>query len=383
MKATIIGASTSGLFNAYLLAKKGVDVEVYEKEEVLGYPPRTLIATCKINEILDFVPEEAIVNRVSYLELFSKSKSARLELSEPDQVIEREKLIRHLASIARKAGAKIIPGHLFNGYARFGRKIVATIRRIETGEERSVSSDVLVGADGTFSALRSPSSNGHRLVSLLQAKVLLPEGMDSKTCKVWFDQGQTKYFYWLIPEGGRLASVGLIADGDGEAKTSLETFLKERGFEPLEFQAAPVPIHRFDPPFRFQRSNQNVFVIGDAAAQVKGTTVGGLVAGLYGAKALADSLLNGGNLRKASRSLRLELNLHLFVRHILNCFNDENYDELIEMLDGGLKDILVEWTRDQLTQSFLQLILTEPRLVTLGAKSLLMSIFNKNALNFL
>jgi flavin-dependent dehydrogenase len=375
MKVTIVGASTSGLFTAYLLAKEGVEVEVYEKEKVLGSPPRTLIVTCKINDILDFVPEEVITNRVNYLGLFSKSNSARLELSEPDLVIEREKLIHLLALLGKEAGAKIFLGHLFSRFARFGRKIVVTIRHIKTGEERSVSSDVLVGADGAFSSVCTPSLNGHRLASLLQVKVTLPEGVDSMTCQVWFNPARTKYFYWLIPEGGQRASVGLIADRAEGAEAGLETFLQERNLEPLEFQSAPVPIHRFEHPFSFQKSNQNVFIIGDAAAQVKGTTVGGLVTGLKGAKVLANYLLNGGNLRKESRNLRLELNLHLLVRHILNRFNDENYDELIGMLNGGLKDILKEWTRDQLTQSFWKLILTEPRLVTLGAKTLLRSVF--------
>ena len=261
MKVTIIGASISGLFSAYLLAREGVEVEVYERSDVLGWPPRTLIVTSKLNEVLDFVPEEAIINRVNYLELFSKSNSAKLELSEHDLVIEREKLIHLLASLAKEGGAKILLGHLFTGLARFGRKIVATIRQIETGEERSVSSDVLVGADGAFSAVCTPSLNGHRLASLLQAKVMLHEGMDSKTCQVWFDPVRTKYFYWLIPEGGQRASVGLIADGAEEAEACLETFLHERSLEPLEFQSAPVPIHRFEHPFSLQKSNQNVFII--------------------------------------------------------------------------------------------------------------------------
>ena len=70
------------------------------------------------------------------------------------------------------------------------------------------------------------------------------------------------------------------------------------------------------------------------------------------------------------RKLKLELNLHLLVRHILNRFNNENYDELIQMLGGGLKEILEGWTRDELSHSFWQLIWKEPRLITLGAKAL-------------
>jgi hypothetical protein len=72
--------------------------------------------------------------------------------------------------------------------------------------------------------------------------------------------------------------------------------------------------------------------------------------------------------------LKTELNLHLLVRHVLNRFSDQDYDELIGMLDGGLKDVLQEWTRDELTQCFLRMIWAEPRLITLGAKVFLRSL---------
>jgi hypothetical protein len=70
----------------------------------------------------------------------------------------------------------------------------------------------------------------------------------------------------------------------------------------------------------------------------------------------------------------MELNLHLLVRHVLNRLSDQDYDELIKMLDGGLKEILEEWTRDELAQSFLRMIWAEPRLITLGARAFLRSI---------
>jgi hypothetical protein len=48
------------------------------------------------------------------------------------------------------------------------------------------------------------------------------------------------------------------------------------------------------------------------------------------------------------------------------------------MLDNGLKDILEESTRDELSKSFMSLILEEPRLITLGAKAFLRSILPSN-----
>jgi hypothetical protein len=59
---------------------------------------------------------------------------------------------------------------------------------------------------------------------------------------------------------------------------------------------------------------------------------------------------------------------------VLNRFTEGDYDELIGMINGGLKDILEEWTRDELKNSFLRMIWNEPRLITLGAKALLKSL---------
>ena len=375
MKVTIIGASISGLFTAYLLAKEGVEVEVYERGDVLGWPPRTLIVTNKINEILDFIPEEAIINRIRYVELFSRSRSARLELNSPDLVVEREKLLNLLARLAKEAGAKMVFNHQFEGFAQFGRKIVVSLRNLETGEEHRRSTDILIGADGALSAVsRAASRNGHHLTALVQAKVLLPEKANADTSQVWFDSDQTKYFYWLIPESNRVGAVGLITENIQEADACLKVFLKKRGLETLEFQTALIPMHHFEWLGGFLTPGRNVFVVGDAAGQVKVTTVGGVVTGLHGARALATAVLNGKNYRKELRELKLELDLHLLVRRVLNWFNEKDYDSLLSMLDGGLKDILQEWTRDELSNSFLSLILKEPRLITLGAKALLKSL---------
>lgn len=357
------------------MAKEGVEVEVYERGDVLGCLPRTLIVTNKINEILDFVPEEAIINRVRHIELFSRSRSARLELSSPDLVIEREKLLNLLARLAKGAGAEIVFKHRFEGFAQFGRKIVVSLKNLDTGEECGRSTDILIGADGALSAVsRAASCDGHHLTALVQARVLLPEEANGDTSQVWFNSDQTKYFNWLIPESDRVGTVGLITDNVQEADACLKAFLKERRFETLEFQAAMVPMHHFEWLGGFLTPGRNVFVVGDAAGQVKVTTVGGVVTGLHGAKALAHAILNGRNYSKSLRELKRELNLHVLVRQVLNRFNEEDYDELLGMINGGVKDILEEWTRDELTQCFLRMIWTEPRLITLGAKVFLRSI---------
>jgi digeranylgeranylglycerophospholipid reductase len=375
MKVIIIGASISGLHTAALLANQGVDVEVYDRMNALGSLSRTLIVTGKINEVLDAVPEEMILNRVSALELYSRSRSARLELSCPDLIVERSRFVEWLARKAGEAGARIIPGHRFEGFAQFGRKVAVTLRNLETNEAKQVSADILVGADGVHSAVsQAASRDGHPVSALVQARVALPEGAERDMCRVWFDPGRTNYFYWLIPESDRVAAVGLIAEEVPQARARLTEFLREKQLEAIEFQSAIVPMHRFGSTDGTLDPKRNVFVVGDAAAQVKVTTVGGVVTGLYGAKALAQAILNGRNYRKELGWLKMELHLHLLVRQVLNRFSDQDYDELIGMIDGGLKEVLEEWTRDELTQCFLRMIWAQPRLMTLGAKVFLRSL---------
>jgi flavin-dependent dehydrogenase len=375
MKVIIIGASISGLHTATLLAKQGVDVEVYDRMSALGSPSRTLIVTGKINEVLDSVPEEMVLNRVRHLELFSKSRSARLDLSCPDLIVERSRFVEWFARRAEEAGAKMILGHQFEGFAQFGKKVAVMLRDLATDEAKQVSTDILVGADGVHSAVsQAVSRNGHPVSALAQARVALPESGAGDTYRVWFDTDRTHYFYWLIPESDGVAAVGVIAEDVPQAKARLIEFLRGKQLEAIEFQSAIVPMHQFGSANGTVDPNRNVFVVGDAAAQVKVTTVGGVVPGLYGAQALAQAILNGRNYGKELGELKMELHLHLLVRQVLNRFSDQDYDELIGMLDGGLKEILEEWTRDELTECFLRMIWAEPRLITLGAKVFLRSL---------
>ncbi len=372
MKIIIVGASTTGLFAAYLLARAGAEVEVYERSGALDFLPRTLIVTGKISDVLGFVPEEAILNEVRYVELLSQSRSARVELSRPDLIIERGKLVLLLARMAEEAGARITLKRRFLTFTSTGEGVVLGFKDIETGEEGQTRTDVLIGADGTFSAVaRAASHNGHFQTALLQARVRLSGQLAPHTYRVWFDPGRTKYFYWLIPEADGMAAVGLIADDARQAGSSLKAFLQEQKLEPIEYQAAMVPMHKFEYAARVMEVSRKVFLIGDAAAQVKVTTVGGVVTGLRGAQAVVEAILNGSKSGKEISQLKRELDLHLLVRRLLDGFTQADYDVLIDFLNGELKKILSEQTRDELSKMYLRLIASQPRLVILGAKALL------------
>jgi flavin-dependent dehydrogenase len=383
MKIIIIGASVSGLYAASLLSKAGADVEVYERSGALDFAPRTYIVTDKLNEVLGFVPKEVILNEVKYVELFSRSRSATVELARPDLIIERQKLLLLLTKMAEEAGAKIFLGRRFLSFESSGEGVDVVYRDSTACANRETRADVLIGADGVFSGVaRSASHNGHFQTALLQARVRIDKNDISRdTYRVWFDPGRTKYFYWLIPESDEIAALGLIADDARQAGGALKSFLREQGMEPIEYQSSTVPMHKFQYFTRTNEISRNVFLVGDAAAQVKVTTVGGVVTGLRGARAVADAILHGKKYGEEAGKLKRELDLHLLVRRLLDGFDDLDYDTLIDSMGGALNEILSKETRDDLSRMYLDIISSQPKLLLLGARALLRGLAFKRRSN--
>ena len=78
--------------------------------------------------------------------------------------------------------------------------------------------------------------------------------------------------------------------------------------------------------------------MGDAAAQVKVSTVGGIVTGFRGALGVAEAILNGGASREL-RSLRRELDFHLLLRRSLHGFQQSDYSYLVDLLNNPAQGI--------------------------------------------
>ena len=87
--------------------------------------------------------------------------------------------------------------------------------------------------------------------------------------------------------------MGLIAEDGKSVRNQLARFLDRLGLKPVQIQSARIPSYNHvTRPWR-RISGCDVYLVGDAAAQVKVTTVGGLVTGLRGAKAAAKAISHG------------------------------------------------------------------------------------------
>lgn len=369
---TIVGASVAGLFTAYLLARKGMPVQLYEQQDEIGPPARSLIVTGHFERALGFPPGDLVVNQIQSFLLHARDTSTRINLREPDLVIERSRLLQVLADRASNEGAHIFTGRRLEGVEMDGSgPALVSFQDRASGATEEVQVSTLVGADGVSSRVASAlGGNGAPLVSIWQARVVLPAGSDPHTVEVWFDRADTRFFYWLIPDSQNTGVLGLVADDHEQARKCLQGFLRRHSLEPLDYQLALVPLHAWGMRPWGQLGRSRAFLVGDAAAQVKVTTVGGVVSGLRGAWALAQAIAGGTGYPAELRELRRELDLHVLVRRVLDSFDDDDYSQLLRLLSRRTRRVLAIYNRDELMRGFWRLVWAEPRWALLAARVL-------------
>ena len=368
---TIIGGSAAGFFAAYELAKKGLEVRVFETRDGLAPPPRTLIVTSYLSRLIGSLCEDSVINRIRSYDLYADGRFAKVSLRHPDVVIERSALIRRLAERAEARGVRIHTGQRFLGLKPNGKRLAFTVSRNGDSARVEESADVLIGADGAFSRVaQSAGWPQQPTVPLVQAIVRLPEDMPPDTTRIWFVPEDTPYFYWLIPYSSTHGVLGVIGEEREKTRENHELFIKRKSLEPLEFQTALIPRYRNWIPFRRNIEGSHVYLVGDAAGHVKVTTVGGIVTGFSGALGVVDAITNGGSSRRFG-SLRLELDLHLLIRRTLNRFRERDYIKLLGLLNPSVKRSLRCFHRDETGKLLLHVFLRNPRLVLLGLRSLL------------
>ncbi|MCL6481190.1 MAG: NAD(P)/FAD-dependent oxidoreductase [Firmicutes bacterium] len=371
----IVGGSAAGFYTAYLLARAGRPVTVLEQAERLEPMPRTLIVTCRMRDLLGTALQDdsAIVNEIHRFELYAGSRVAEVVLSRPDLIVERSRLIRGLAEQAQRAGARLALGRRFLGLEPNGRGLL--LRTQNNGYVERQPARTVVGADGAFSRVAEAAGWPRlRTAPLIQAVVRLPHDLSPDTVRVWFVPEDTPYFYWLIPESESYGVLGLIGPEGKyrgqQTRRCLEQFLHQRKLQPLGYQAARIPVYTGWVPVRRQLGEAEVYLVGDAAAQVKVTTVGGLVTGFRGAAGVAEAILNDGRSRQL-RALRRELDLHLLVRRALHRFTQSDYVRLLEALNGATRAVLGLCTRDEAGKLLWSLCRRQPRLLLWGLRALL------------
>jgi flavin-dependent dehydrogenase len=370
----VVGASGAGLRTAELLAERGLRVLIIERRAALDRIDRTWIVTPHLQRVLGFQPHEAILHRTGTMRLFAGNSSRDVHLQSPDLVVERARLLPMLAQRATQAGAQLALNLATAGIELVPGGFRVLVRRTAGGSPVVLHARHLVGADGARSAIAQRfQARPQRVVPIVQARVQLPRGYDPDVTAVWFDRQRTRFFYWLIPESTTTGALGLIAEQSDNARALLDSFMAEHGFTPIKYQGAMIPLHQ---PFRridWELAGHRVLLVGDAAAHVKVTTVGGLVSGLWGAHAAANALCTGTPYSRELRALHAELHIHDLMRWVFDRFAQTDYEQMLGLLSQGLQTILARNNRDTVARSKWSLLAAQPRIVALAARVVLFS----------
>lgn len=351
---TIVGAGPSGSYLGYLLAKQGKAVTILEEHNAIGAPVQcTGIVTHSIEKFFK-LKKEVIAEKLSKVVVVSKSN--RIEINVDEIVMWRNKFDKFVAEMVQDAGAKVLLEHKFMGFN--GRNSIK-VKDNKGDKIKEIKSEIIIGADGPYSSVAKAvgmDSNSRNYIGM-QAKVKLK--MDTSSFETYFGSDFPNFFGWCVPESEDVARIGIGCFEN--AQEHFYNFLKSRTGkkEILCWESGLIPL--YNPKKTIQKDN--VYLIGDAATQVKATTGGGIIPSLKAAHTLSDCIINKKNYNKEFRKQSgKELLLHLRIRKILNKFSDRNYDKLLNLMSQEkVKKILKKYDRDTPIPLVANLMLREPR----------------------
>ncbi len=349
----VVGAGPAGCYYASLV--KGREVHLFEEHETVGQPVScTGILTDSVRRVIGEVPEHLVVSRIRKFKLVAPGgRSLYVDLDKVNLILDRAAFDQYLVDRAVANGAVLHLGERFLGYSRQGSSY-----EIRTSRGRYRAS-ALVGADGPASAVAKNAGlyRARTFVRGLQARCRFP-GLEDGVTEIRLALGE---FSWIVPENAAVARVGVIGpDGPGLQRDYQELL---GGAAVIEDQGGLIPL--FDPRQKLRKPGENVFLVGDAATQVKATTYGGIIYGLIAAQYLAEDP-ETYEPRMAAK-LGRDLWLSLQMREFMNAMTDTQADELLEIFQRDHnKQIITRHDRDFPSRFIVQLLMKEAQLWKLG-----------------
>jgi digeranylgeranylglycerophospholipid reductase len=386
----VVGAGPAGSTAAFRFAQGGFRVLVIEEHPRIGQPVQC--AGLVSRRVLDLAGSDSMVRAaVRGATVFGPGlDSLSFKAAEPRAfVIDRAGLDVYLADRAARAGAEFRTGVRFdgrlpseNGFERL--RLVDGARNVS-----EVSARLVVGADGVSSAV-ARAFRLRRPVEILPAfEAEFPKSPgDPDTVEVYLGRRFAPgLFGWWIPDGSGGARVGVAADADGTSAREyfhhLVAHLTRRfgsGLgNPTAYIVSGIPIGHLP-----KTHGPHALLVGDAAAQVKPLSGGGIFTGMkcaevaaqVGASALARNDLSESALAEYDRAWRAELGEEfqraLYLRRIFTRLSDADLDALVGALkDAGLRETIVAFGDiDFPTHVARQLLRASPSLVRLFPKAL-------------
>lgn len=361
----IVGGGPIGCYTAAQVAKAGHSVLVVEEHNEIGRPIQC--GGCITPRVFD-LPEAdfragrgVVINTLRGANAISPSGNT-LSFKAPDTrayVVNRSFFDKAFARLAIKHGAQIAMATRATS-AKVEDGGVSVRLKKGDGEEETKRARLIIGADGVQSQVAwwFKLSHPQKLVPSIELQCAGLR-LDPESVELFAGEKIAPGFFgWIIPYGADSGLVGLGLDGKrGIALDYLSKLLKAEWFvkrygrpQEIEYVLSAIPFGMLKRTF-----GDHVMIVGDAAAQVKQTTGGGLYMGLasavHCARAANDALEAGefgaSFLRRYQDAwmddIGKELKHAQVLHRMMAAMSDKQLDLAMEILgDPALKELIVK-----------------------------------------
>jgi geranylgeranyl reductase family protein len=341
----IVGAGPVGGFVAGKIAEQGFSVAVFEKNKEIGKILNCAgLVTPRVFDFLEIDKEKIVQNKIKGANIHSPSNNILSIGGDKVHALAIDRCIfdREIINRSKNQGADIFVDNNVLSIQKTGNKI-----ELKTSQNKDFTCNLLIGADGPFSKTRD--------------RFVFPEpleyvrGIGAEFVDTDLDPGFVEifvgnelapgFFAWIIPtnSSGNRARAGLcIKKGAPHSpKHYFDKFLQQnKDMKFLENAKLKKHIGGIIPFGVLKKTFQsNVMLVGDAAAQVKPTSGGGIYTGLLCANHCANIAIDA--LKKgdfSSNSLKRyhklwfadigrELNMGMKLRKIFKNLTDKQFDK--------------------------------------------------------
>jgi len=295
----VVGASAIGCLAAKHLARRGFKVRVLEEDPFPGKAGKCtgIVSTRGLKQTgVDF--GDCVLNTISEAVIHSPNCSFRVRRKNVAKVIDRQAFDKECFREAEAEGAQFV----------FNKRV----KRLPPGK--------IVGADGALSTVARLAGFPpiKKFVSCFERECAL----ENDGCvHVLLDAELFPGFLgWVVPVDGKTARVGFGSTDFSKVRESKARFLKKAGAGKAKRE-----IHALIPRARRPKTRKRgVWLVGDAAGQVKATTGGGLVFGARCAR-----LVGRNDYEAAWRRECAALSEHEKIRRFLDKQSNAGLDLLV------------------------------------------------------
>lgn len=341
-EVVVIGGGPVG--STFAAHTSSFNTTVVEEHEEIGSPVQcTGLVHPRVVEMAG--AGSTVLNTITGFRLVTPNgRGVEVRSNEPKaMVIDRMRFDRLCCARAEREGADFLAGHEFKGFTREGKRLIVKLK--SSAGTKELAADLLIGADGYKSRVAKEAGIGPAREVVRGIQVDLGIRMDDQELvEVLIGQRIAPgFFAWVLPCGD-FTRVGLgVSMEFGAPSKYLASLIERKGLESAErlrMISGAIPI---GPPRRTYADN--IMIVGDAAAQTKPLSGGGLYTGMRAAKwaaltameAMKEEDLSAKRLSQYEARWRAdigkELDRGMMIRKAFTGMSDKKLDEIGRLLD--------------------------------------------------